>query len=130
MRQAKRIASRSKKLQDVVAEEKQKHPDAAIESDAPRCGAPGKFTPEQVCAIIALACEDSKDIVCDNLTHVSEGVVRLVARLCGVDEELGKKGKSGHLRNRAPREAFLHDTTHRICFSFTPKHTSWLNQIR
>ncbi len=30
-------------------------------SDAPRRGAPGKFTPEQVCAIIALACEDPKD---------------------------------------------------------------------
>ena len=30
-------------------------------SDAPRCGAPGKFTPEQVCAIIALACEEPKD---------------------------------------------------------------------
>ena len=30
-------------------------------SDAPRCGAPGKFTPEQICAIIALACEDPKD---------------------------------------------------------------------
>jgi transposase len=30
-------------------------------SDAPRPGAPGKFTPEQVCAIIALACEDPKD---------------------------------------------------------------------
>jgi transposase len=27
-------------------------------SDAPRCGAPGKFSPEQICAIIALACED------------------------------------------------------------------------
>jgi transposase len=30
-------------------------------SDAQRCGAPGKFTPEQVCAIIALACEYPKD---------------------------------------------------------------------
>ncbi len=30
-------------------------------SDALRSGAPGKFTPEQVCAIIALACEDPKD---------------------------------------------------------------------
>jgi len=27
-------------------------------SDAPRSGAPGKFSPEQICAIIALACED------------------------------------------------------------------------
>jgi hypothetical protein len=26
-------------------------------SDAPRSGAPATFTPEQVCAIIALACE-------------------------------------------------------------------------
>lgn len=30
-------------------------------SDAPRCGAPGKFTPEQICAIIALACEAPQD---------------------------------------------------------------------
>jgi len=30
-------------------------------SDAPRCGAPGKFTPEQICAIIALACEAPED---------------------------------------------------------------------
>ena len=30
-------------------------------ADAPRCGAPGKFTPEQVCQIIALACEQPAD---------------------------------------------------------------------
>jgi putative transposase len=30
-------------------------------SDAPRSGGPGKFTPEQICAIIALACEDPED---------------------------------------------------------------------
>jgi putative transposase len=30
-------------------------------SDAPRSGAPGKFTPEQICAIIALACEAPED---------------------------------------------------------------------
>ena len=27
-------------------------------SDAPRCGAPATFTPEQICQILALACED------------------------------------------------------------------------
>src|SRR2546425_10670958 len=30
-------------------------------ADAPKCGAPAKFTPEQVCQIIALACEKPAD---------------------------------------------------------------------
>lgn len=68
--------------------------------------------------------------VVDNLdTHRSESLVRWVASESGLDLELGKKGKSGVLANRHTRAEFLSDPNHRIVFHYTPKHTSWMNQV-
>lgn len=62
-------------------------------------------------------------------THQSETLVRLVARRCQLEDDLGRKGQSGILKSMPSRAAFLQDTGHRIRFVYTPKHTSWLNQI-
>ena len=62
-------------------------------------------------------------------THQSETLVRLVAERCGIEDDLGEKGKSGVLTSMTTRAAFLSDPTHRLPCVYTPKHTSWLNQI-
>ena len=80
---------------------------------------------------LALHADSNWVFIVDQLnTHCSEGLVRLVAKRCGIDEEtLGKKGQRGILRSLKSRQKFLSDKSHRIRFVYTPKHTSWLNQI-
>jgi hypothetical protein len=71
--------------------------------------------------------------IMDNLnTHRSESLVLLIIELEGLDidsETLGVKDKSGILKSMTTRSAFLSDPMHRIQIIYTPKHTSWLNQI-
>ena len=68
--------------------------------------------------------------IVDNLnTHQSESLVLWVAQTSGIEEDLGEKGQRGVLKSQKSRAIFLSDEGHRIRFVYTPKHTSWLNQI-
>ena len=81
-------------------------------------------------AVIATDPQAGWCFIVDQLnTHKSETLVRLVARHCNLTQALGEKGQSGILASMESRAAFLTAPSHRIRFVYTPKHSSWLNQI-
>jgi hypothetical protein len=56
--------------------------------------------------------------VTDNLNpHSSESLVRYIAEQCGIEIELGVKGRHGILQSLQTRQDFLTDKSHRIGLS-------------
>lgn len=53
-----------------------------------------------------------------------------MARPIGFDAPLAVKGKSGILQSARTRQGFVRDLRRPIVVHFTPKHCSWINQIR
>lgn len=85
---------------------------------------------EHIARTVATDPEAGWIFVVDNLNiHISEMLVRFVAKACGIEEPLGRKNVRGILKSVASRQAFLSEKSHRIRFVYTPKHSSWLNQI-
>ncbi len=100
---------------------------------APSCG-PTRTEAESLSHLQAVVATDPEairwHIVCDCLnTHQSASLVRWVAHRSGIDLDLGIKGESGILASMVSRAAFLGDPTHNVVFHYTPKHSSWMNQI-
>ena len=72
---------------------------AARLSDAPRCGAPATFTPEVICQIIALACEDPETLDVP-ISHWSQSELARQSVALGIVESISHGSVGRFLKKR------------------------------
>ena len=94
---------------------------------APFCG-PTRTEADFLAHVQAVVATDPRvtrwHIICDNLNiHQSEALVRWVAQISGVQENLGKKGEYGILALMPRRAAYTRDPSHKVVFHYTPNHS-------
>ncbi len=68
-------------------------------------------------------------VVDNRNTHQSAALVRYVAEVSGLTDDLGVKGTAGMLASQPRRAAFLRDPAHTIVFHSTPQHAAWRKQL-
>lgn len=74
---------------------------AARLSDAPRCGAPAKFTPELICQIMALACADPETLDVP-ISHWSQSELARQAVAGGLVDSISHGSIGRFLKKRPP----------------------------
>jgi putative transposase len=72
---------------------------AARLSDAPRCGAPGTFTPEAICQIMALACTDPETLDVP-ISHWSQSELARQSVARGIVESISHGSVGRFLKKR------------------------------
>jgi putative transposase len=78
-------------------------------ADAPRCGAPAKYTPEQICAVIAMTCEKPADSE-RPISHWSQREIADEAIRRGLVPMISQRSVGRFLKKRP--------TSNRIAFGF------------
>jgi putative transposase len=73
---------------------------AARLSDAPRCGAPARFTPEAICRIMAMACEDPETLD-GPISHGSQSELARQAVARGIVDSISH-GSVGRFLTKRP----------------------------
>jgi len=73
-------------------------------SDAPRCGAPATFAPEQICQIMALACEDPERLDIP-ISHWSQSELARQAVSRGIVKSISHGSIGRFLKRSGPQAA-------------------------